>query len=95
MKSFCLTWTASARNCSQVIIESIKDWLNVFQTATIAETGVDFSHESSCWSIVDMEQLGGGSDSSGGIGGPTVNGHDVVQAHLLNDQVIKNYKSIT
>ena len=42
-----------------------------------------------------MEQLGGGADSSGGIGGPTVYGHDVVQAHVFNDQVIKGHHVVS
>ena len=36
-----------------------------------------------------MEHLGGGTDSDRRVGGPTLNAHDVVQAHVLNDQVIK------
>ena len=42
-----------------------------------------------------MEQLGGGLDGGGGVVTKTLNGHDVVEAHLLNHKVIEGNKTLT
>ena len=61
----------------------------------VAEVGVDHSQEACGWGIIDVEELGGGTDGGGGVVTKAFNGHDVIETHVLNDKIIKSNQAIT
>ena len=61
----------------------------------VGEAGGELGEETGGGGVIDVEQLGGGLDGGGGVVAKALNGHDVVEAHILNDQVIKSDKTLT
>ena len=61
----------------------------------VAEVCVNHGQESCGWGIIDVEELGGGTDGGGGVVTEAFNGHDVIKTHVLNNKIIKSNQAIT
>ena len=90
-----LTSTPVAFNSSHVAVECIQDGLDLSNGSLVREDGGKLGQETCGGGVIDVEQLGGGLDGGGGVVAKAFNGHHIVQAHLLNDQIIKGDKTLT
>ena len=61
----------------------------------VAEVGVNHGQEACGWGIIDVEELGGGTDGGGGVVTKAFIGHDVIETHVLNYKIIKSNQTIT
>ena len=76
-------------------VEAGNDVLHDGDLARVLEAGVHLGEEPGGGGVVDVEHDRGVADGGGALVTETLDGHHVVQTHLLHNQVIKQNKTVT